>query len=251
MISIIVCSKDKAASELHQRNIKKTIGCDYEYIRIDNTAGQYGLCTAYNKGVEDAKGDVVVFMHEDAYFMQPEWGWILIQKFIDHPDVGLIGVAGTQYLRADNPGWVTAGQPFIKGKIIHDVEDRFFISVYSDSSNDAEVVAVDGLFMAVRKSLFETISFDAETFDTFHFYDLDFCVQAARNHRLIVTCDIAVLHQSKGVFSEEWEKYGRKFLEKHKMVLPLSCVPGEPGPVEEQPYQNYDLTGKIPRVVPV
>ena len=36
------------------------------------------------------------------------------------------------------------------------------------------VQALDGLFMAARRSVIERVSFDPVTFDGFHGYDLDF-----------------------------------------------------------------------------
>jgi len=57
MISVIVCSRQASSWDLHRRNVEKTVGCDYEYIRIDNTNNTYNLCAAYNKGSEQAKAN--------------------------------------------------------------------------------------------------------------------------------------------------------------------------------------------------
>jgi hypothetical protein len=246
MISVIVCSKQPSSWDFHQRNVEKTSGADYEYIRIDNTAGAYGICSAYNKGVADAKGDVLVFVHEDCFFMEPGWGSVLNAKFGADETVGLVGVAGTQYLYGDNPLWITAGQPFLRGRVVHQDKNgpMFLLTVFSWDKSDADVVVVDGLFFAVRRSVFDRIRFDDATFPGFHFYDLDICMQARRTHRLVVTWDILVKHYSGGNANAEWKAAGARFLGKYKNELPASCVSGKPDPANRIGAQSFDLTGK-------
>jgi GT2 family glycosyltransferase len=245
MISVIVCSRQPSTWDLHSRNIAKTIGCDYEYVRIDNTANIYGICGAYNEGVRRATGDILVFVHEDCFFMEPGWGNVLYAKFGADPALGLVGVAGTQYLTANRPAWISAGQPLIKGRVIHELSDKqiFALTVFSWDKADAQVVAVDGLFFAIPRFLFNRIKFDEEVFTGFHLYDLDICMQIGATHRLLVTWDILVKHFSGGNLTPQWRDAGIKFLQKYKAVLPFSCVNAQPAPVYNGPM-NFDLRGK-------
>lgn len=249
MISVISCSRKDPSWDLHQRNISKTAGSPHEYIRIDNRDGRFGLCAAYNKGVSLAKGEILVFMHEDVFFMEGNWGTVLEKKFSD-PSVGLVGVAGTQYLFRDTPGWVVAGRPFIKGHVVHELNNGsiYNLTVFDWGKDDSDVVAVDGLFFAVRKSLFDRISFDEAVFDQFHFYDLDICMQIRRTHRLIVTWDILVKHQSGGSFDKTWEKYAQRFIQKYRNELPASCTDKIPDLTKRIPFENFDLKGKAPQI---
>ena len=105
--------------------------------------------------------------------------------------------AGTQYLFAEPPAWVAPGRPFIRGRVVHETDEgsRFYLTVFSWEQGDVDVVAVDGLFFAIRKSLFSHVPFDREAvFDGFHFYDIDICMQVRRTHRIVVTPDISVKH---------------------------------------------------------
>ncbi len=70
------------------------------------------------------------------------------------------------------------------------MDGKELISVFNWDKNDADVVAVDGLFFAIRRELFEKVSFDTTTFTDFHFYDLDICLQIRKHARCIVTWDI-------------------------------------------------------------
>ena len=249
MVSVIVCSKQDPSWTLHERNVKKTAHSPVEYIRIDNRDGRYGICAAYNTGIQKARGDIVVFMHEDAFFMEAGWDDVLVKKISD-PAIGLVGIAGTQYLFANPPGWVVAGRPFIRGKVIHETDggDVFHLTVFSWDTTDSDVVAVDGLFFAVRQSLFGSVRFDDALFDRFHFYDLDICMQIRKTHRIIVTPDIAIKHQSGGSFNEEWFTYAQRFVQKYRNELPAHCTTEVPDRSKRVPFESVDLKGRLPQV---
>lgn len=242
MISVVVCSRINPADETHKKNVLSTIGAPCEYIRIDNRDNIYNLCGAYNTGVSLATGDIIVFVHEDVFFVSKNWGLRLIDKFVN-TSVGLVGVAGTQYLFKDTPGWVAAGRPWIQGQVIHKTHGKDFqvLTVFSWDSQDADVVAVDGLFFAIRGSLFSQIRFDDSTFNGFHLYDLDICMQVHQTHRLIVTKDILVRHLSGGSFDTTWQTYAAAFLNKYCNRLPVSCVNTVPDLSNRIHFENVNL----------
>jgi len=246
MISVIVCCRQPESWDFHTRNVAKTIGCEYEYIRVDNTQNQYGICAAYNEGVKRAKGDICVFVHEDCFFMEVGWGNVLNAKFTEDTNLGLVGVAGTQYLFPDSPAWISAGMPFIRGRVIHEINNgkMFVLTVFSWDKRDAEVVAVDGLFFAIPTNLFDTIRFDENTFPGFHFYDLDICMQVRKTHKLMVTWDILLKHFSGGNMNQVWLEFGNKFLDKYKNQLPAFCTNDTPDPAKYKGCQSFDLHGK-------
>ena len=85
MISVIVCSRQAPEWDFHQRNVQKTVGCDNEYIRIDNRKGEMGICAAYNMGVQKAAGEILVFVHEDVFHGR---GWekiLRVNFYKTHP----------------------------------------------------------------------------------------------------------------------------------------------------------------------
>jgi hypothetical protein len=249
MISIVVCSRLGPYSDLHERHVHRTVGTDHEYVRINNADNIHSLCSAYNEGVRRSQGNILVFVHEDVFFMELDWGPVLEVKFANDPGLGLIGVAGTQYLASHHPAWLTAGQPFIRGHVVHETAggENYHMAVFSPDKTDAQVVAVDGLFFAVRADLFKHIRFDEQTFDGFHFYDLDICMQINKSHKLIVTWDILVKHLSEGTCDQAWQEAGQRFLSKYQDDLPVSCVDAVPqfdrpvGPI------TYNLKGVLPQ----
>jgi len=249
-ISVVVCTRTPSPDSIHRKNVLKTVGIpDVEYLLIDNSRGDFSLSAAYNEGVRRSTGAIIVFVHDDVFFAEGNWGNVLVEKFRD-PGLGLVGVAGSSYLFADNPGWVLAGRPYIHGQVIHELNggDTYHLTVFSWEKEDAEVVAVDGLFFAIRRSLFDTVRFDEITFDGFHFYDLDICMQVRRLARCIVTKDILVKHQSGGAFREVWKEYAGRFVQKYRNELPATCVSTVPDLSNRIGFENYDLKGKAPQV---
>lgn len=247
MISMITCTKNPIAQVTHEKNMCKTVGTKFEYILIDASKGDFGIAAGYNYGVSKAHGDILVFMHDDIFSMKFNWGQVLEQKFQNDPYLGAVGIAGTQYLFKDKYSWTAAGRPFIKGRIVHHLENGdFFASVYSPENGDFEVVACDGLFFAVRASLFNNIWFDEKTFTRKSFYDLDLCMQIRATHRIITTSDIVIKHRSPGTFDKEWHSFGKSFLDKYTDLLPTSCVSNEPDPNNYAGIQCIDLKGKAP-----
>jgi hypothetical protein len=247
LVSVIVCSRRDPAWTVHERNVAKTAGSAHEYLRIDNRGGHYSLCAAYNRGVDRAQGEILVFIHEDAFFMELNWAAVLAEKFAADAALGLIGVAGTQYLFADKIAWTAAGRPWLRGRVVHELDagNQFTMTAFSLDKSDADVVAVDGLFFAVRRELFNRIRFDETTFDRFHFYDLDICMQVRETHRVVVTWDILIKHCSGGKADDSWRDAGNKFLQKYQDRLPASCVATSPDPAKiPERGIHIDLRGK-------
>ncbi|MFP4241855.1 MAG: glycosyltransferase [Chitinispirillaceae bacterium] len=246
MISVVISARNPVPQSTLERNIRKTIGSPLELLMINNSAGTNGLAAVYNFGASRSRGDILVFMHDDAYFMNENWGPVLEQLFAADPYLGIVGVAGTQYLFSNNCSWTAAGRPFVKGRIVHDLQNSdFFATMFSPQKETAEVVALNGVFFAVRRTLLSQFGFDQQTFDSFFFHDLDFCMQARRQWRMIVTGDVVVKHRSTGTYDKGWQFYGQRFLQKWNSELPAACVNFAPDPQRKVPVHCVNLKGRV------
>jgi len=245
MISVITCCRHPLPQSIQEKNIARTIGVPYEYLPIDgsNHASNAALL---NYGLSLAKGDIVVFMADDAYSMKYNWGAVLMQKFAD-PSIACVGVAGTQYLFSTTPSLTAAGRPFIKGRIVYHLQNGdFFAVVYSSGNGDFEVVACDGVFMAVRGAHLSHAWFDQDTFDGEHLSDTDLCMQLRKCGKIIVTTDIVIKKRSQIQFDKTWHEYSRRFMEKWSVELPATCTGNVPDPQRIISSQCVDLRGKAP-----
>ncbi len=121
------------------------------------------------------------------------------------------------------------------------------MTVFSPDSGDREVTAIDGCWFSARKSVFETSRFDEKTFPGFHFYDIDFCMQARKKWKVIATTDILVKHLSPGSFDEAWQSASRDFRIKWSRDLPAVVSGVEIPRTRGADYFNVNLKGKVPQ----
>jgi len=217
MISLIICSRTSVISSKLYVNIQNTIGIDYELIVIDNSNNKYSIFSAYNEGVSRAKYPYLCFMHEDILFQTNNWGEKVIAYFVNE-EVGLIGVIGSHFLPETVCVWtdtgLTSGQ-VISDDVYHSDLSRFRNKTY------IEAVATDGLWQCVQRSLFDKIRYDDKTFDGFHCYDIDICLQVrSLQKQVLIVSDILINHSSNGNWNKAWVDNTYKLYNKWKKKLP-------------------------------
>jgi len=253
MISVVICSRDPRAAEWVSRNLRRT-ATHRENLQIiiqDNRSPSRGICAVYNEAVRKASGQLIVFMHEDAYMMESGWDELLRNKFAARPDVGVIGVAGSCALMREPPLWSKAGPPWTFGKVVHELDHgrEYFLTVFNEQDGDQEVAVVDGVWMAVRAELLVECTFDSSTFQGFHFYDIDFCLTAGLCTRLLVTTDIRIKHFSPGSFGPEWNQGAQRLLEKWGDRLPIyKGLTGDVPPPGTHRFFSQNLKGIAPQI---
>lgn len=71
-----------------------------------------------------------------------------------------------------------------------------------DSDVDAKIL--DGVFIAVRKSIWEKYKFNHKANKSFHGYDIEFSLDVSRNYKNRVTNKILLTHFSEGSPSKDW-----------------------------------------------
>ncbi len=230
MISIIVCSKDKGLLHNLEKNIAATINVHYEVINVDNSQNKYSICEAYNIGGEKAKHDILCFIHEDIIINTPNWGNKLLQYFEKNTAIGVIGFAGSNYKSIIPSPWYAAGSSAIRSNIfqinnnteVHDL-------VNPENETISEVVVLDGVWLAVKKDIFNKVLFNEELLKGFHGYDLDFSIRASNHCKLAVIYDVDIIHTSTGSFDSKWleaqlkvdsflcKKYGKPYYATNKI----------------------------------
>lgn len=226
MYSVVVCSVDKDKTKRITRHYNELFsGRDYELILISDAQS---LAEAYNRGMARAQGDTVIFSHDDIEFLTPRTWLDRLKAHLDIFDV--VGVAGTT--RLIGPAWASAGPPFTFCRVGELDKDAPYRMLYcgAPASRVANIQALDGLFFAVKRKVLERVRFDAEHFDGFHCYDVDFTFSAyLAGFQLGVATDLAVLHHSQGQFSSDWANYANRFIGKHKKKL---------HPMKQRRYQH-------------
>lgn len=229
MLSVIICSVNTSALEKVKENITATAGVKHEIIAIDNSAGAYGICAAYNKGAAMASYPFLCFVHEDVAFETNNWGNIVIE-LLSQKETGLLGIAGGDTISTVPSTWSVS---FYSNEIniIQQYKRKDKKAEHVFKTNEAipgktkKVIAIDGVFMCTRKEIFEELCFDEKTFPGFHGYDIDFSMQVGRKYELVVTSDILVRHFSEGNPDKKWMDTILTFRKKWKTHLPVSVHP--------------------------
>lgn len=215
-ISIVICSIDaekfKAVSQTYADALA---GESYETIAIHDAKS---LAEGYNRGIAQSRGSIVVFSHDDIEILTPDFARRL-RNYLNVYDV--VGVAGTTCLI--DAKWLAAGHPHLHGNVTHPAgqSGEFEITLYGARATAVKhIQALDGLFFAVRRKVLDAVRFDAETFDGFHCYDVDFTFSAyQKGFKLAVCNDLTLIHRSDGKFDESWALYRERFLAKHGAKL--------------------------------
>ncbi len=237
MISIIVCSRKKDVLAGFLASVERTIGAPYEVVDVDNSGNRYDIFSAYNYGVGVAKGDVLLFAHEDVIMRSEGWGADMERHFAADQEIGMIGVVGTQCAAKAPRGWNTWGlhgdnirpmcrlvQNMGNPKYSFEGEAGFCMTYNNPEGKDiTQAMVVDGLMFAVRRSLFDEgkVRFDEETYSGFHVYDVDMSMQVAQHKKVMVLLDIELKHLSNGCYTREYYTSYYKYYMKWKDRLPM------------------------------
>lgn len=226
MISVIVCSRDVSLFDTFYHNAKKTIGLEHEIIKIDNSKGCYSIFEAYNKGLEQALYEHIVFVHEDVAFHTQDWGQIILSSFANKPDVGCIGIAGAFYKTKAPSAWWDVEDGKAVTNLIQNVDGKISIDCVGWELDEKakEVAVVDGVFMATKKSL--NVHFDS-SITGFHCYDLNLSLEVIKKgYKVIVTKEILLEHFSFGSVNRGWVVSSSILHKKYNDILPISVLPG-------------------------
>ncbi len=243
MLSLIISSKNTTDFANISQNISKTIGVDFEIIKLDNYNGEFGICNIYNSGALKAKFDNLCFLHEDLIFNTQNWGQLLIDH-LNNENIGIIGLAGSVYKAHTLGGWINNIEinetsaircnyfqhyKFTQNDVVHK---------YSNPFNEfkSEVITIDGLFMACKKEIWLKNKFEEKLLTNFHGYDLDFSLQIAKIKKNYVVYNINVEHLSEGKMTSEWYLANLKIHKKFKAFLPIFASTAI---IEKKCYWNF------------
>lgn len=233
MLSIIISTYKPDLLKQVTQNIAETIVLtEYEIIPVHNP-GLMGICEAYNTGAQEAKYDNLLFVHEDVLFRTENWGEKLIQH-LSSPEVGVVGVAGSDYVPTAPSGWYVNSMQHQFLHLIQNTKegdqakyDNFV------TENKHRVYALDGVFLAMRKEVFSKIKFN-EDLKGFHGYDLDISLHSAKNYENYVIGDILIEHFSLGAPNKDWldanvlirKKYGAQYQNKMNAEIEVERFQG-------------------------
>jgi hypothetical protein len=230
MISIVTCNYDRERIKSLSENIDSTIGIKYELIIIDNSSNEFSIFQAYNKGVKLSKFEKILFMHDDVFIHTQDFGKILLN--LDLPNLGVLGIAGSEIKTKIVSPWWISNHETVKEKINYQFNIQHFknsepkiINIGFEKENQVEeVILVDGVFLYTNKENCLKAPFD-ETYNSFHFYDLDFALNQFKNGKTnYVTNSILLEHFSAGSLNGDWINSSFYFGKKWKEFMKVNSI---------------------------
>ncbi len=209
-ISAVICSIDRrkfAAVTASYR--QRFAGHSLQIIGVHDATS---LAEGYNRAAAKATGDLLVFSHDDIELVTTDFAARLVAHLERYDGVG---VAGASLITG--PRWGHAGQRHIHGHILHPPPPKRAGALLMGSGFQQPVCegirGLDGVFIAVRRHVWETHRFDADRYDGFHLYDLDFTWRASgAGARFAVPLDLTLFHHSAGRYGEAWHRYAARFI---------------------------------------
>jgi hypothetical protein len=221
-LSIVVCSIDAAKFARVSANYRSLFaGRPIEVVGIHDARS---LAEGYTRGIAQARGARLILSHDDIEILSPDFATRLDRHLADFD---LVGIAGTTRLVGGK--WAAAGDPYVFTLVTSPDREAGGYQTMMLGGGPLVVpgiVALDGVFMAMRHEVAAAIPFDSETFDGFHLYDLDFSFRAHRaGFRLAVCRDIVLIHESTGAYDAAWDDYRRRFEAKHRDALASIATP--------------------------
>ena len=204
MISLICCTNNLKTYEEMLLNSLKAQNVEYEVVLINNEDKQYSSASsALNAGAKLAKGEYLVFVHQDITFQDPSFLMNII-KHIDNLN-GIVGVAGS----LEEKGVVTnlrqGAQKQLGGELT--------------LSEPMKVQTLDEVLIACHRSVYELVKFDEVTCDDWHLYGVDFCLSAAEKGIKSFVVPDEIYHKSSGKISLGYALSLRKVLKKHRKTF--------------------------------
>ncbi len=207
MFSIIICSVNKSYLEALKTNIHSTIGQPYELLIWDNLASPKPISEVYNILGDKSRFPYLCFIHEDIVFQTPGWSSNLLAAFEQDPKLGMIGVAGAKYKSKTPSGWSTGVPSYDCMNIFHQDKNRHTSHLYSNPNGGLlePVVNLDGVFICIRREVWQVAHFNETFLKGFHLYDIDFSFQVTSQYKAAVIFSIDIIHLTEGGnFGNEW-----------------------------------------------
>ncbi|HQX07856.1 MAG TPA: glycosyltransferase, partial [Zoogloea sp.] len=223
-ISFVICSIDSTKFGYITERLKSICTVPHEIIRIDDARS---LSEGYTRGSAKARFDTLVLCHDDIDLLCDQALADILNHALHEFDV--VGVAGPRELKT--AFWLNGGPSNSVGLVIHGpagVANAPFSINYYDSGPERHipVQALDGVFIAAKRQVFERITFDAERFDGFHLYDIDFTYRCHLAGFKIGVCkDLLLVHSSAGNFGNDWLRYEARFHKKFPHLAAATFTP--------------------------
>lgn len=184
MISVIcACNNEKIYSEMLLPSILKQTEKDYEVIKLNAAElGLKGAANTLNYGVKKAKGDLLLFVHQDVELLSDTFFEEVI-KYSRENDFSIAGVAGVIKMGKK--------EKRVYSSVVMDV-NRVQAGIKNTAVRNVE--SVDECLFIIKKDNFKGF----KDYGTWHFYAVEYSLRARASGGKAVIFPLEIYHFSPG-----------------------------------------------------
>ena len=222
-IAFIICTNnDLMYSECvtYLQNLELPEGFEAEVFQITDAVS---MTSGYNEGMHSSDAKYKIYLHHDLFIVRTDFIKRAIDIFIKHPEIGIMGVLGTDKLVPNASYWDhwSLGQVYAL-----DILRGYHIYRESGELEVAEVAALDGMILMTQYDM----EWREDIFKNWDFYDISQCFEFARKgykvavmHEKEISClhdcgysKVARYDESREIFCKEYAEYRFEFAQAEK-----------------------------------
>ena len=231
----IICTRDSAIPPI-THGLVDTL-CSFG-VEVKILANQSSIFEAYERGLEMCnadKNDIIIYCHDDLQILSDKSSFMSALAACVIKDTGIVGPAGTTLLGKDAIWWKqdrwAAG--YHRGIVKHISENQPIQGMSNDQrmvtptsyGPHGQVVALDGLFLAARKEIWDTIGLKKPKYfkGLWDFYDIHYTTTSHLAGFKNYAVNLDLIHHSNGelVGRDSWHQNREAFIAHTKLPLKL------------------------------
>jgi hypothetical protein len=229
MISVIsVINNDVIAKEFLLRGLALQ-NTPYDLVLLDNKNCSYrSAAQAYNEGGAKAKGDYLMFVHQDVLLPYCNWLKETEKTLSKISNLGIAGVAGMLQPMCINDFEISARYyalgklnlikvwyyRYARGNVFHGREAKPWFGKFISGVTPTRTL--DELLLIIPARVFESVKFDETTCNNWHLYGVDYSLSTSQKFHEVFVLPHSVVHLSLGNLNNTYFKTLMKLIEKHR-----------------------------------
>jgi len=175
-IAIITCVNDEATYEEARAclaSMELPAGFSLEFLPV---RGASSMCAGYNEGMRSTDAKYKMYVHQDMMLEKTDLLMTLLPYFEQHPDVGLIGLAGARRWQKDIIWWEDLSRYVCFRQTGGDIEGELPVVAGELDGPWADMAMLDGAFLMTQVD----VPWREDLFHGWHFYDISACAEFRR-----------------------------------------------------------------------
>ncbi|WP_323735589.1 glycosyltransferase [Methanosphaera sp. ISO3-F5] len=212
MFSIICVYNNKEILNEYLLNSLSQQDSNYDLILINNEKNRfYSATSALNYGAKKAKGDYLLFVHQDVKFIGTNWLSKTELEIKKLDKIGAVGVLGKKDIHLYTN--ILMGEPPRR------------VSDYT-LKTPLEIKTLDECLIIIPKKVFNKHKFDEKTCDDWHLYGTDYVLSIKKEGYKSYVIPTNLIHRSIGdSLSETYYQLLPKLQKKHfpEKIIYTSC----------------------------